>query len=134
MSANSKCSVASRNLALNAALDTLDGGYLDIYDGTQAVNADTAVSTQTKLARCALGSPAFHPASGGSKTSMQVAGTTALAASTATWCRMVKADETPVWDGSCGLVGSNSDLELSQVDFTFGLPIYIAQIVIAEIA
>lgn len=53
MSDNTHLSIASWNLALNAALDVLNGGFIEIYDSTgtgQPATPDVAVTTQVKLA------------------------------------------------------------------------------------
>ncbi len=40
MAANTHLSIASWNLALNAGLDVLNGGFLEIYDGAQPATPD----------------------------------------------------------------------------------------------
>jgi hypothetical protein len=108
MALNPKLSVASRNLALNAALDVLNSGFIDIYDGTQPADADTAITTQVKLAHCALSATAFAAASAGSKVANAIGNGTGLATSTATWYRLYKSDGvTAVADGSVGTATSN---------------------------
>jgi hypothetical protein len=113
MALNPKLSLASRNLALNAALDVLNGGgFLRIYDGVQPVDADTALGSQVKLAELALSSTAFAAAAGGSKTANAITSANALATSTATWASFVKSDGTTrVFECSVGLSGANVNHE-----------------------
>jgi hypothetical protein len=57
------------NLAVNTEADALaalcNGGFMDIYDGTQPATGDTAITTQNKLASCALNATAFGAAVAG---------------------------------------------------------------------
>lgn len=123
MAANTHMSVASWNLALNAALDTpLASGFMDIYDSTgtgQPATPDVAVTTQVKLAHLPLSATAFAAASGGTKTANAVTSGTGLAVGTATWFRVYKSDgATAVIDGSAGTSGT--DLVLNDAAITVG--------------
>src|SRR5271165_1037903 len=116
-------SVASWNLALNAAIDTpLNGGFMDIYDSTgtgQPATPDVAVTTQVKLASLTLGSTAFGAASSGVKTANAITSGTGLAVGTATWARLYKSDHTTaVLDCSVGTSGA--DINLNDVAITIG--------------
>lgn len=54
MALNTHLSVASWNLALNAALDVCNGGFIEIYDSTgtgQPATPDVTITTQVKLAK-----------------------------------------------------------------------------------
>ena len=110
MSLNPKTSIASRNLALNAALDVCNSGFLDIYDGTQPTNVDTAITTQVKLAHLPLSATAFAAASGASKTTNTNSSAAALAGGTAAWFSFTKSDGTRVHEGSVGASGANINL------------------------
>jgi hypothetical protein len=102
------------DLAANAAADAvaalLAGGEVRIYDGGQPATADTAITTQTLLVACALGSPAFGAASGGVVTANPVADGTAVATGTAAWFRAVTSGGAGVFDGSVGTSGANLNL------------------------
>lgn len=116
MTLNTHLSIASWNLALNAALDVLNGGFVEIYDGAQPATPDVAVSTQTKLAKLTINATAFAPASAGTKTANAIAAATALATSTATWFRAFKSDDTTaVIDGSAGTSGTDMVLNASAI-------------------
>jgi hypothetical protein len=112
MALNPKTSIASRNLALNAAFDVLNAGYFRIYDQTQPTDADTALGSQVKLAELALNATAFAAAAAGSKSANAIADdTTADATGTATWGTLVKSDGTTrVQDFSVGTSGANLNL------------------------
>lgn len=107
MALNPKLSAASRNLALNAALDVMNSGPILILDGTQATDADTAIGAQVTLASLTFGATAWGAASAASKAANAITQATASATSTATWYRMEKTGPTAVWDGSVGTSGAN---------------------------
>ena len=110
MALNAKTSVAARNRSLDAALDVLNNGFLDLYDGAQPTDPDTAVTTQNKLARLPLSATAFAAASAGSKATNAITSASALASGTATWFRFVTSGGTAVHDGSIGASGANINM------------------------
>lgn len=100
-----------------AALGALmDGGFLDIYSGSQPANADAGIGGATLLASLQFGTPAFGaPAAGVAAANAITDEDDAPATGTATWYRCWKADHTsPVQDGSVGTSGCN--LNLSDVN------------------
>jgi hypothetical protein len=103
--------LAMSNAAVNAEADALsslaDDGYLRIYDGAQPSTADTPVSSQVLLAELRLGSPAFQAAANGIINANPITpDEDAKATGTASWCRFLAQDGTPLFDGSVGLSGS----------------------------
>lgn len=118
MATNPTLSNTAANAATNAVVDLLDSGYLRIYDGTQAVTADTAISSQTLLAELRFGATAFGASSEGAATAEAItADASANATGTATWFRALKSDgSTIVFDGSVGTAAA--DLILNSVDIT----------------
>ncbi len=132
MALNSKLSVTSVNLALNAALDVCNGGTIDIYDGTQPAGPLTAVSTQTLLATLTLNATAFGVAASGAKTAGVIVSGTGLAASTATWYRMRRSNTVAVLDGSVGLATSN--LILNDVVTVIGQTVSCSSFVVSMAA
>ena len=125
MAANTHLSIASWNLALNAALDTpLNGGYLEIYDSTgtgQPATPDVAITTQVKLAKLALNATAFGAAASGVKTAGAIVNGTGLAVGTATWARLFKSDDaTAVLDCSVGVAADSTDITLGDKAITIG--------------
>lgn len=108
MALNPKLSIASRNLALNAALDVLNGGHVLILDGTQATDADTAIGSQVTLANVGMNATAFAAASSASKTANAFTqDSSADATGTASWYRMRTSGNTAVWDGTVGTSSAN---------------------------
>jgi hypothetical protein len=107
MALNPKLSAASRNLALNAALDVGNGGTTLILDGTQATDADTAIGAQVTLASVGNNATMWAAASAGSKAAAAfTADSSADATGTASWYRM-RFSTTAFWDGSAGTSGAN---------------------------
>jgi hypothetical protein len=122
MAANTHLTTASWDLALNAALDVCNSGFIEIYDSTgtgQPATPNVAVTTQVKLAKLPLSATAFSASSGGTKTANAITNGTGLAVGTATWFRVFKSDDTTaVIDGSCGT--SATDLVLNDAAITVG--------------
>ena len=94
---------ASVNVEANALNSEVNGGKLQIYDGVQPATADTAIAGQNKLAEFTLANPCFGGAVSGVLTANLPAATVGLFASTATWYRVLKADNTKEWDGEVGV-------------------------------
>lgn len=123
-------SIAARNAAADAVVDLIDAGdgagSLRIYDGTRPAGPDTAVTTQTLLAEIELADPAFGSASNGvaalDATSLS---TTGEADGTATWFRILDADETAILDGSVSTTGGGGDLTLNTTTISIGLTVEI---------
>ncbi len=136
MALNPKTSVASRNLALNAAFDVLNGGFLRIYDGTQPTDADTALGAQVLLAEPALNATAFAAASAGSKVANAItADSSANATGTATWGSLVKSGGTRgnnVLDFSVGTSGAN--LNLNSVAIQAGAAVSVTSFTVSQAA
>jgi hypothetical protein len=119
MALNTHLSIASINLGLNAALDVLNAGFLEIYDGAKPASPDVAVGSQVKLAKLPLNATAFSASSAGTKTANAITSAAALATSTATWFRAFKTDDTTaVIDGSVGT--ASTDMILADVALTTG--------------
>ncbi len=103
--------VASRNLSLNAALDTpLASGSMRWYDGTQPTDSDTALGAQVLLATLPLSATAFAAASSGSKAANSITSASAVATSTATWGSLVTSGNVRTHDFSIGTSGANLNL------------------------
>lgn len=109
MPLNPKLANAGANAAADATCALLNTGYLRIYDGTQAVDADTAVGAQVLLAELRFGATAFGAAVAGVATANAITQDSAAnATGTATWFRALKSDgTTAVFDGSVGTATSN---------------------------
>jgi hypothetical protein len=116
MALTTQISAAARNAMIDALAALLNGGYLDIYDGTQPAGPGTAITSQVKLARLTLAATAFGASASGVATANAVTGANALATGTATWFRALKTDgTTAVLDGSVGTAGCNLNLSTASI-------------------
>jgi len=122
----------------NQMLDTITtnaGGsaLLRIYDNTapgRPGNANTAVSTQVKLAELTCNATFAPSATGGVLTLNSITGANAITGGTANWFRIVSSGGTTILDGDCGTSGS--DLNLSTLTIVSGQPISITSFAITE--
>ena len=131
MALNPKLSNIGANAAANAICALLNSGFIDIYDGTQPADADTAITTQVKLARLTFGNPAFGLAVAGVATANAITSdTVADATGTAIWFRACKSDGSAVFDGSVGTASAN--LVLSTVNITAGAVVGVSSCIYTE--
>jgi len=111
MASNTHLSVASWDLALDAALNVLNNGTIHIYTGTQPATPDAPLSGNTLLVTLPLSSVAFTASSGGTKVAQGITTATAVATGTATFFRAFESDGiTAVIDGSVGTSGADMNL------------------------
>lgn len=109
------------NVAVNAAADAVcalaNTGYLRIYDGTQPATADTAITTQVKLAELRFGATAFGASAAGVATANAITSDTdADATGTASWFRVLKSDGTTVlFDGSIATSGADGTINSTAI-------------------
>lgn len=132
MALNSKTAVSSRNLALDAALNVLNGGKLRIYDGTQPTDADTAIVAQNMLAECALNATFGAGASSATKTANAISNGTAAATGTATWFSLLTSANVRIMDGSVGTASAN--LNLNSVSISSGATVSITALTVTMAA
>lgn len=125
MALNLKLSNATVNGQADYLSDQLDNGYLRIYDGAQAANADTAVGAQVLLAELRFNATAAPAAAAGVLTfNAFTADPSANATGTTTWFRALKADgASVVMDGSVGT--ATSDLILNSVAISAGAEVSV---------
>lgn len=117
--------VALRNNQLDEITALVDAGSgagkLRIYDGTQPATGGTVTIL---LAELVMSDPSFAAATGGVLTANAINDdTSADAAGTATWFRLVDSDNTFVADGTAGTVGT--DLILNTDVFSVGLNVSV---------
>ncbi len=116
MAVNARLCSASRDLALNAALDVMNSGFLRIYDSTQPTDADTALGAQVLLAELGLNATAWAAASSGSKSANAItADSSANASGTATWGSFVTSGSVRKWDFSAGTASVNLILNTASI-------------------
>ena len=98
----------------------LDGGFIDIYDGTRPVSADTAIDTQTLLCTIALADPAGAAASGVWTADPLPEAALCLTDGTAAWARIRDAADLVVCDLDVGLTGSGAALTINGLELASG--------------
>ena len=127
-----KFSNTTVNAKANAVGNSLDLGYIRIYDGTQATDADTAIGAQVLLAELRFGADAFGAASAGVITANAITSdASANATGTASWARILASDGTTVWlDGSVGTATSN--IILNTVSIVLAAVVSISSLTITE--
>jgi len=110
MPKNAQYSDLAVNTEAEALGALLNGGLLRIYDGTQPINADTAITNQTLLAELMFSSPAFKPAIAGVITANEIMPDEDAKATTktgASWYRASTKDGATIMDGSVGTEKAN---------------------------
>ena len=116
MATNARLCSASRDLALNAALDVMNSGFLRLYDSTQPTDADTALGAQVLLAELTLNATAWAAASSGSKSANAItADSSANATGTATWGTFATSGGVRKWDFSAGTASVNLILNTASI-------------------
>ncbi|HUW17466.1 MAG TPA: hypothetical protein VMW94_10340 [Actinomycetes bacterium] len=112
--------------AIADAVATLcNGGTVKIYDGAQPADPDTAVTTQTLLATCTFGTPAFAAAVDGVATANAITqDASADASGTAAWFRILSSAAAAVLDGTVGVgVGFDCNVVTTAVVAAAAFPI-----------
>jgi hypothetical protein len=114
---------------INTAINGGSGpGLLRIYSGSRPATGGVAT---TLLAELTFSDPAFNAAVSGVLTAAPIfEDSSANAAGTATWFRIVDSSGTFVMDGNCGVTGS--DLNLNSVNISVGQSISVTSFVITE--
>jgi hypothetical protein len=109
MALNLKISNTAANAEADALARLLDNGYLRIFDGAQATDANTALGAQVLLAELRFNATSAPAATAGVLTFNAITSdTSADATGTATWYRALKSDGTTVvMDGSVGTATAN---------------------------
>lgn len=110
MANNVKLSNATANAEAAATVALCNNGYLRLYNGTQPATADTAVTTQTKLAELRFAATAISgsPSEGLATFATISDDSSADAGGTPTWFRALKSDgTTSVFDGTVGTSGTD---------------------------
>lgn len=128
MAADLGLSNAAASAAADAVVDLLNNGYIRIYDGTRATDANTALGAQTLLAELRFGATAFGAASNGVASANAITDeTSAPATGTASWMRILDSGGVDVtdniFDGNVGTSGE--DLNLNTVSIQSGAVVSI---------
>lgn len=137
--ANTNITDAAQQAAANAVVDLVDAGTTDvqgdliIYDdgAAQPADADDAVPAgSTELARFNLSDPAFGAADVGGAAALQgtTLSTTASAAGTMAWFRVVDKDNAAVFDGDISATGGGGDLQFDNTTVASGQTVEITSL------
>jgi len=112
-----KVSTESANVKATAWGTAMNSGLIRIYQGAKPATANTALGAATLLGELTFGNPAFGAAAAGLITANAITkDSDADNTGTAQFYRLFKADgTTPMGDGTCGVTGSGSDLEMPTV-------------------
>ncbi len=113
----SKLSNLCVNTQANSVSKLLGKGKFQIYTGKQPVSVDEKADKQNILAELVFPDPAFNLAIEGLvETTKLKKEEDAKDTGKATWFRCVSAKGQSIIDGSIGLIGSDADLVLSDVE------------------
>lgn len=108
MALNTQIADATVNAQADALGTLCNSGVIKLYDGTQPITADTAVSGNTLGVTLTFGATAFPAAVSGLLTANAITAGTAVAAITPTWARILRSNGTTVvMDVSAGASGAN---------------------------
>jgi hypothetical protein len=128
-----RLSVGKANDLAEEAVANLSGGFVDFYTAPRPVGPGTAITTQVKLARATLGSPAFGTATGGVVTANAITGdVSADATGDADWARVLRSNGTTAdLDVKVDEPGGTGDLVVADKHFTAGQAVNITSLQVA---
>jgi hypothetical protein len=121
---------AARNAAADAVVDLVDvggAGTLRIYSGTMPADANAALSGNTLLAQLTMSATAFGSAAAGVATAAAITqDSSADAAGTATFFRILSGGATVILQGSVGT--SAADLNLNSTAISAGAAVSVSSL------
>lgn len=104
-------------------------GLIQVFDGAQPANPNTAITTQVKLLEFTLPDPSYgapvDTTPGAVATGNAIAPAAGLAAGTATWYRVVDSAGNAIWDGDAGNLASAASLKLSNTSISVGVEVTV---------
>lgn len=115
-----KVSTQAANIKADAWATAMNAGLIRIYQGAKPATANTALGGALLLGELTFGNPAFGAAVNGLLTANAITkDSSADNSGTAQFYRLFQSDgTTPMGDGTCGLTGSGSDLEMPNTAIT----------------
>ena len=115
-----KVSTSAANTKADAFATAMNAGKIRIYQGAKPATANAVLGAALLLGELTFGNPAFGAAVNGLLTANAITkDSSADNSGTAQFYRLFKADgTTPMGDGTCGLTGSGSDLEMASTSIT----------------
>jgi hypothetical protein len=124
-------STPTTDVQTDAVCGLLDGGFLQIYDGTIPADGDEPANGAL-LVELQLGSPAFNASLGGVAWATPIQPAVATNTGEGTWLRMLQADHaTVVYDGDVSTSGAVLNLDRTLIqqganvfvnDFSYSSP------------
>lgn len=121
MAKNTQLSNSTVNKQADGVARDCDNGYIYIYGGTQATNAETAVGAQPLLGTLRFAATSAPAAAAGVLTFNAIASATATGTGTATWFRVLKADNTTVvFDGTVDIAANNPNMVIQNTAVASG--------------
>ncbi len=134
MANNVHIATTYRDAIVDQIGNALDSGYLRIYDGTQAANANTAIGAQVLLAELRFNAAAFGASSAGTATAGAIAAdSSANASGTATWARWLTSDGTTVVL-DCSVGTSAADINFNSVAISSGANVSVSALTVSVAA
>lgn len=130
MAHDTRCSIAIRNAKADVMATEANGGFLRVYSGSRRATPDDA-ATGTMLVELTLSNPAFGAAVDGVLTANAITSGTAAASGTASWFTVTASDGTALFDGACGISGS--DLNMASLNIVAGASISASSFTYTEL-
>jgi hypothetical protein len=117
MSKNTQLTDLFVNTQGDGVKSQFNSGFIDILDGAQPANGNTAITTQNVLVSLTFGATAFGSTSAGVMTANAITAGTATRTGTAAWFRCYKSDHsTALLDGSVGTSSANLILPTTTIN------------------
>ena len=115
-----KVSTEAANIKANAWATSLNSGLIRIYQGVKPATGNASLGGALLLGELTFGNPAFGAAVAGLLTANAITkDSSADNTGTAQFYRIFQSDgTTPMGDGTCGITGSGSDLEMPNTSIT----------------
>ena len=115
-----KVSTEAANIKADAWATAMNAGVIRIYQGAKPATGNAALGAAVLLGELTFGNPAFGAAVAGLLTANAITkDSSADNSGTAQFYRLFQSDgTTPMGDGTCGLTGSGSDLEMPNTSIT----------------
>jgi hypothetical protein len=109
----------------------MDGGEIQIYDGTRPTDADTAITTQVNLVTFDIPDPSGTVTNGvftGDEIELEIV----LESGTAAWARVVDSTAATIFDADVGVNGSGSLIELDNISLVEGATVTVTSFTLTE--
>ena len=112
----------------------MDGGYMEVLDGTQPADVDTAKSGNTTLVTMTFNDPAMNSAAGSGPYTASLNGSpTAMgdANGNATWGRIYTSGDVALFDVTVTGIGGGGEAEISDTSIIIGQVINLVSLALS---